>query len=239
MVSKDASSFAPAGSALASTVLPRRRKAGRPAKLSRTIIVQTSLQILDQVPVEDFMVKTVAESLGTTSMAIYRYFPSRDALILAAADEVCRLFRAPKEGATWQDTVTRWLRAIKRHADRHPTMLYVLGLNGRVSREWVRMTVPLTIFMSKRSGLRGKQLTVATYLFGATIASMFHMITDSRAAHAGHLLPRIADITTNDREAKVLRQIRLRSLSEREALDALFAQYIAGIERLLRRRAGG
>jgi AcrR family transcriptional regulator len=216
----------------------QRRKAGRPAKLSRLLILQTSLQILDHTPVEDFMVKTVAGSLGTTSMAIYRYFSSRDELLFAVADEVCRRFKAPAEGATWQETVTRWLWAIKRHADRYPMMLYVLGLNGRVSRGWARLTVPFTLLMHERLGLRGKPLTLATYLFGGTVYSMLHVIADYRAQHVDHILPRIADVTSDEREAKVLQQTRLRSLSEKEALDALFAQYIAGLELLMHRRAG-
>ena len=229
----------PAGSAPTAAAPPRRRKPGRPARISRAIILRTSLQILDQTTVDDFMVKSVAELLGTSSMAIYRYFPSRDALLGAVADEVCRMFHAPREAATWQDTVTRWLWALERHADRHPSMLYVLGLNGRVSREWVRLTIPLTTLMSERAGLRGKQLTIAMYLFGVTAFSMLRAIADHRAAHAGHLLPRIADVTTDVREVQLLRQTRLRALGKREALEALVAQYVAGVELLLRRRDEG
>ncbi|MBK6348855.1 MAG: TetR family transcriptional regulator [Proteobacteria bacterium] len=228
----------PGGSAPTAAAPPRRRKPGRPARISRAIILRTSLQILDQTTVDDFMVKSVAELLGTSSMAIYRYFPSRDALLGAVADELCRTFHAPRAAATWQDTVTRWLWALERHADRHPAMLYVLSLNGRVSREWVRLTIPITNLMVERAGLRDKQLTIAMYLFGVTAFSILRAIADIRATHAGHLLPRIADVTTDDREVQVLRQTRLRALGKREAIEALIEQYVAGVE-LLRRRAEG
>ncbi|HVN42250.1 MAG TPA: TetR/AcrR family transcriptional regulator [Steroidobacteraceae bacterium] len=215
----------------------QRRKRGRPSKISPELILATSLQVLAHTPVEDFMIKTVAGKLGTTSMAIYRYFPSRAALLLAVTDEVCDRFEAPAEGATWQDTVTRWLWAIKRHADRNPMMLYVFGINGRVSRGWARLTIPLTVLMYEKLGMRGKALSLATYLFGATVSSMLHVIAHTRARHASHILPRIAEVTSDEHEARVLQQTRLDSLSEKEALDALFAQYIAGIELLLKKRS--
>lgn len=210
-----------------------RRRPGRPARISREAIIQKSLEILATTPIEDFMVKTVAQELGTASMAIYNYFDSREDLLVAVADEVCLLFKAPKRQETWQDTLLAWLWALKKHADRYPVMLSIIGVNGHTSAGWLKITAPITELMHDQLGLSKKSLALASYLFASTAAAMIHVVSASEDYRKPEALPKPDDLNElglEDSQLTLLKMKTLSSLKQKEIFDTLFAQLIKGIE---------
>src|SRR5690606_1732431 len=82
-----------------------QRKRGRPARISREAIIDKSMEILTTTYVDDFMVKTVAEQLGTVPMALYNYFASREELLEAVAGDVCLACKPPKPQGDWRETL--------------------------------------------------------------------------------------------------------------------------------------
>lgn len=210
--------------------LPVRRKPGRPARISRELIIQASMEILASGRVEDFMIKTVAHKLGTASMAIYNYFDSRDELLVAVADEVCLLFKPPKPRATWQATLMAWLWALKKHADQYPVMPSIIGINGHTSVGWMKITAPITVLMHEQLGLRNKALAIASSLFVTNAAAMIHVLALSAEYRKPGGLPRIEELGLDERQTNIYRKMPFTSLRDKELFDGLFAQMIKGLE---------
>lgn len=216
--------------------LPRRplgqRKRGRPARISREAIIKQSMEILTTTYVDDFMVKTVAEQLGTVPMAIYNYFASREALLEAVADEVCLSFKPPRPKADWRETLLAWLWALKRHADRHPVIHNVIGIDGHISAGWFRIVAPIVKLLSD-VGLREKKLALASYLFMSGAASMIYIEAASAATRKSMSFAHFERLNPDEQQTMIEHGHFVAGLTEKDVLDAGFAQLINGIEQLL------
>ena len=73
----------------------RKQRIGRPPTVSREEIIKAALG----EGISKFSMLSVAKRLNITHGALYRYFPSRDELAIAAVDTVI-------ERACWDDTAT-------------------------------------------------------------------------------------------------------------------------------------
>src|SRR6185312_8402563 len=71
---------------------PLRKRPGRPPRISGEQVVQGALELLADVPLEQFSLTMLARHLGLSVMALYTYFPSRDALLEAVGVRVFELF---------------------------------------------------------------------------------------------------------------------------------------------------
>lgn len=93
---------------------PRR---GRPPRIDLPAIVQAALD----EGIEDFSVVAVAERLGVSDAAIYRYVPTRDRLQSLAADRAWAEVDTAAPGATtWQQYCHELARRGATAAERHP-----------------------------------------------------------------------------------------------------------------------
>ncbi len=75
-------------------------------------VVQIAVQIADEEGLSAVTMNAVSTRLGFTTMAIYRYFPNKDALLDAIVD--AGMGRPPVSSdpaATWRDRVAEWARA--------------------------------------------------------------------------------------------------------------------------------
>ena len=157
-----------AGPDKAADAKPVRRAAspGRPARLSREMILEKSVELLAEHSIEGFTLARVADALDTVSMALYNYFPSREALLNAVADHICKQFRMPKAkpGQSWQDTLRAWLWAVKKHAEKNPVIFKIMGVDGRTSAGWLSITYTVGKTLHDQ-GLRGRELAAAVWLF--------------------------------------------------------------------------
>jgi len=191
--------------------------------------VQASIRILENTSVEDFMIKTLARKLGTTSMAIYNYFDSRDDLLEAVCDQICDLFVAPKPRASWQESLRAWLWALKEHADRYPVMPHVIGINGHTAAGWLRITIPVTLLIHDALGLRGRKLALATYVFVSGAITMINMVSNSgEYLHAESHLS-LDDLKLSAEHQQIIRKLPIAALEEKEVFTAVFEQLIAGV----------
>ncbi len=190
------------------------------------------MEILATTPVEEFKLKTVAQQLGTVSMAIYNYFGSREELLMEVANQVWLLFKPPKPGETWQATVLAWLWAIKKHADRYPVIPSIVGINGHSSPGWIKITAPMVTLMYEQLGLRGRNLALASYLFCSTAADMIYVVKSSHGYRQPDAFPSLDGLALDRQQRMVIEttQTYILKLKEKEIFDALFAQLIKGIE---------
>ncbi len=88
------------------------KKAGRPAKarLTQDQILRETIALLRQGKGELSM-RALAGHLGVDPMAIYHYFPNREALWQAALETVFADLPVAAQGASWQDSAMEFLIA--------------------------------------------------------------------------------------------------------------------------------
>lgn len=134
------------------------RAPGRQATLSAEKIIAEALRLLEHIDIAELSMTRIAEGLGITTMALYKYFANRDALLNALAEHTFSLLAAPLpvEGS-WQQRLLAWLRALHRHIEKYPTTLKVIGWEGRVSGAWVRVVAPVAQLLSDL-GFKGERL---------------------------------------------------------------------------------
>ncbi len=176
------------------------------------------------------MIKSLALELGTTSMAIYNYFNSRDDLLEAVSDAICELFEAPGPGETWQETLRAWLWALKGHADRYPVMPRVVGINGHTSTGWLKITVPVTLLINAELGLNGKQLALASYVFVSGAITMINMVSHSGEYRQSRVILPLEDMSLDAKQRDIIRKLPIGDLKEDEIFEVVFDQLIDGLE---------
>lgn len=135
---------------------PRRR--GRRPRLSQAAIVAAALDVLQEGSAKDFALSVVAQRLGVTAMSLYTYFPSRDALLDAMAEEVLKRFEPPiRGGEPWTETIKAWLWSLRELFVRFPVTAKVLAWDDRVTVAWLKLWIPIVEIL-REQGLTHPEL---------------------------------------------------------------------------------
>ncbi|HSB97139.1 MAG TPA: TetR/AcrR family transcriptional regulator [Spongiibacteraceae bacterium] len=231
MVSKNPKKKLPAAATRKTPPKKALRSSGRPPRLSKAAIIETSIQLLDRGSADTFTLAQVAEELDTVSMALYNYFPSREALLGAVADRICMQFKMPKAKArqTWQDTLRAWLWTFKKHAERYPVIFKVLGIDGQTSAGWLRisMTVGKTL---QEQGMEGKELALNAWLFCAHAVSLVMYELTDNAFRSPLSLSNLEALEPHEQQFfSMLRPFHIQ-ISSSDALEEGFNQLILGLE---------
>lgn len=90
-------------------------------------IVAAAIAVADAEGIEAVSMQRVASELGFTPMALYRYVPSKDDLVMLMVDAAGgeALSAAVAEDADWRSGLERWARAQMAIFERHP---WITGL---------------------------------------------------------------------------------------------------------------
>jgi len=222
------------------------KRRGRPARLSADTVIEAALKLLDTCAAEDFTMTRVAQALGTTTMALYRYFPSREALLDALANHVFAQFRmqVPAD-ATWQETLFAWQNALKAHFERHQALTRLMAWNGRLSGAWLKVLMPV-IETLYGIGFRGRRLNDAvTWFLSATTglltiatADMLLSFDGRGTVGPGYRGLNVADSmdSLDEREKEIMREILPHANNiDTDAMIAFgFRHLISGVERLMK-----
>ncbi|MEU5873544.1 TetR/AcrR family transcriptional regulator C-terminal domain-containing protein [Glycomyces sp. NPDC047369] len=87
-----------------------------PRQLERSAIVDATLAVLDERGLDALSLHAIAKHLGVRQPALYHHFPSKAALLDAAAAAVLdrrHTERLPRGGDTWQEFLTRNARSLR------------------------------------------------------------------------------------------------------------------------------
>ncbi len=117
----------------------RREKHARGPKPAFRLdeIVKAGVAIADQDGLSALTMGSVARRLSITTMALYRYLPSKDALIDLVADSA--MGRPPQPaGASWRRNITAWARANLALMRRHPWLFEIISTRASVGPNWAR-----------------------------------------------------------------------------------------------------
>jgi hypothetical protein len=209
----------------------KKIRSGRPPRLSKSAIIAASIQLLDRGSADSFTLSQVAEELGTVSMALYNYFPSREALLGAVADHICMQFKMPKSKAkqTWQDTLRAWLWTFKKHAERYPVIFKVLGIDGQTSAGWLRisMTVGKTL---QEQGMSGKELAMNSWLFCAHAVSLVMYELTDNAFRSPISLSNLQELEPHEQDFFLMLRPFHIQVSSSDVLAEGFNRLIQGLE---------
>jgi AcrR family transcriptional regulator len=211
-----------------------KRKPGRPARISREAIISKTMELLTTCDVDDFMIKTLADELGTVSMAIYNYFSSREELLEVVADEVCLLFKLPKvkPGDSWQSRLEAWLWAFKKHADHYPVIHNIINIEGHTAAGWFRVTAPVSQVLHD-IGLRDKKLALASYLFVTSAVSMIRIESISAVLRKPAAFTHFERLSAEEQQLMMSIRPHMAAITEKDVYNTFFAQLIRGVESLL------
>ena len=93
----------------------------KPSGLTRESIRRAALELIDEGGLEAFSTRKLGVALGCEAMAIYWYYPSKDALLDAVVDELMsRVGRASSDATDSVLALREVARAYRRLAHEHP-----------------------------------------------------------------------------------------------------------------------
>ena len=99
--------------------------------LSRSIIVDAALELIDTAGLDTVTMPNVARHLGVGTMSLYRHVGDKGDLIDAVADRVMGQIGVPGGAADdWEGRVVGYLRALRETATAHPALGRILADHG-------------------------------------------------------------------------------------------------------------
>ncbi|HEX4515907.1 MAG TPA: TetR/AcrR family transcriptional regulator C-terminal domain-containing protein [Polyangiaceae bacterium] len=103
--------------------------AARPRRepLTQDRIAKTSLELIDDIGIEDFSTRRLGAALGCEAMAIYNHFASKDVLLDAVVDRLIKDVSVPPKGLGWEDRVRGFARSYRALAHAHPKAFPLLA----------------------------------------------------------------------------------------------------------------
>lgn len=98
------------------------------ATLSREAFVDAALQVIDEVGVEKLSMRKVASQLGVSPMAMYKHFPNKEELLVAALDAfIAQADVLPDSALPWDEWVEQVARGMYEALCREMSWVPLLG----------------------------------------------------------------------------------------------------------------
>lgn len=103
-------------SSVRSGTIPGSRRVGRKPAFDAADVISAAIA----EGVDRFTLSAVAERLGVATTAIYRIFPSRDALVIACLDAAGATLARPQPDMPWRETLRLWADECWRVCEEYP-----------------------------------------------------------------------------------------------------------------------
>lgn len=159
---------------------PRRGK-GRPRVTSQEKIIEAGMAIAAANPTAILSVVAIAKKLEIAPMAIYNYFPSRDALMQKLSARLLEKMAIDVgRAANPFETIEVWARAARTHFLQFPELLQILDYeNGYTSSAWLAKSEALFRAM-EMMGFAGEELVKSIrWLWNVVMSAIAVEIQDS------------------------------------------------------------
>lgn len=218
----------------AAVVPAPKRPRGRPARLSRQVIIDMAMEQLATRSADELTLTGVAAGLGMATMSLYNYFPNHEALLNAVADHSFSLYKMPKQRANqaWQTYLSDWLWALQEHCTLHPVVFKVIGLEGQLSSAWLKVCAP-AIQTLRDQGLEGERLAFVTaWFFNHAIGLL---LAESSAPAFRHpiSLGHLEKLSPEEQETFLSLRPHLSSTASEKVLEFGFDLLIEGVAKLV------
>jgi TetR/AcrR family transcriptional regulator, tetracycline repressor protein len=214
------------------------RPRGRPAVLSREVIVRAALKHLRRGAASDLSIAEVARELAVSPPAISRYFSSRTALLEAMSVAVFAEFPILPADGDWRRLLLSWQLHVVALFRRHPGILSLMAWDGHIAGPWLQVQMPV-IKVLHDLGLRRKRLveTSTWFLAGSVGLIRTVLISDMQPVDRSDRLDLTPGVDHLDAADRALLQETApwigRSSAER-ILSRGFEALIDGVARELR-----
>jgi len=206
-----------------------RRGRGRPPRLSQERIVEGAVGVLLAEPAVSLTIKRVADVVGAAPMALYRYFPDRDALLQATADHVLEAMRRdPIPEGPWPDRLRAWMRAGQANLRPYPQLMPYMTTTRHPA--WIPGLTRLREILTP-AGLSAEDLALAVTLISSTMIG--HAVYEGYRRPDEEMTALLDDIPAPDPTADALRPL-LADLPAAHArlFDTIVDQTVTTVERL-------
>src|SRR6185436_5695845 len=131
---------------------------GPKAAFTHDEVVQTAVEIADEEGLSAVTMNAVAARLGLTTMALYRYFPSKETLLDAIVDAgMGRPPRPAEPHGPWRDEVAHWARAKRAMLIARPWLAELPFVAAPHGPNWL-MWLEALLDPLARTGLRSADL---------------------------------------------------------------------------------
>jgi len=172
------------------------RRPGPEPRFTREELARRALAIMDAHGTEAFTMRGLAEELGMGTMALYRYFPSKDDLMDAAIEVAAPEIELPEPGAApWKEQLGGLARALFQGGLKHPSVARErferpLQTPGAMRITNCAIALLLAAGLSKRDAVAAfKALLVHTLGAAAFAASESRAVVRERASKGHRAVP--------------------------------------------------
>ncbi len=108
-----------------------KNPAGRPARLTREVILDKALAMLRESGGQDLAIRQLAQRLETVPGNLYTYFPNKEALLDALAEHALGSLDISLESSlAWDDQIAHWMTALRQTLKQRPELMLLMGLAG-------------------------------------------------------------------------------------------------------------
>jgi AcrR family transcriptional regulator len=180
---------------------------GRRARISREVILATALEIIDRDGVEKLSIRRLGKALGRDPMALYRYAPSKAALLDGVAELILDQLSVDSTDGDWADQLRTVARSFRALALAHPRVVPLL------------VTRPLATPLALRPlGTLRPLEAILALLTGAGFSppDALHVYRSLFGFLNGHILNELQELVDNSDESDALLRLGLHRLPVRE-----------------------
>ena len=103
----------------------QQRRPGRPARLSRTQILEAALELADRDGLEAVTMQRIARAIGAEPMSLYRHVRNKEDLLDGLVDLVFAEIELPSPDDPWKVAMRRRAVSVREALGRHP---WAIGL---------------------------------------------------------------------------------------------------------------
>lgn len=160
----------------------RTNPRGRPARISREMILDAAARLSHNSPEEMPSLNGIARAMKISPMAIYTYFAGKDELLQALSDRLLADFTLEiPSGTDPLEALTLWAHAMRAHVLAHPQLINLLVWEGgHTSIAWLERAMPVAGALT-RLGLAGEGLAQATLWVWHVVMGAIHVELRNRA----------------------------------------------------------
>ncbi len=144
--------------------------------LTRERILQAGLRLIDQLGLESFTMRKLAQDLGVDPMSLYRHFENKDALLDGVADVLWGEVELPGGETGWEALLRSMATSLRALAHAHPHAYRLLCNNQSLSLAMLRLS-DVTLTYLQQAGFAQKRAseilcTVCSYAMGYAMVEL-------------------------------------------------------------------
>lgn len=127
-------------------------------------IVQTALQLLDQVGLDGLTMRRLADNLGIKAASLYWHVQDKDELIVLLANALCGSLKAPDPALSWREQLARFADEYRQTLLSHRDAARVMLLSGPPSGANRLDLVEMLLGMLLKAGFSAKDAAFSSFL---------------------------------------------------------------------------